>query len=113
LVDPWFSKEQAIAKEILEETWYTAKNIYFLLKWPKSPWMTNEFSYDYYVQVSWNRWEQSLEESEEWLKIIEIRNTIKELLKLCNKKEKEWVLISPWIWASVWKALTLWKIKLD
>ena len=75
--------------------------------------MSNESTYDYYATVTWERWKQSLEESEEGLEVVEVKNSIYELEKLCNQKEKEWILISPWIWASIWKALTLWKIKLN
>lgn len=111
LVDQWFSEEEAIAKEILEETWYQAEKVEFLLKWPVSPWMSNEFINYYYAKVSWKRWKQVLEQWEEGIQVIEIKNKVSELMEFCDLKEKEWYMISPIIWTAVWKALALWKIK--
>lgn len=112
LVDVWNSPEQAIAKEILEETWYTALHIEYLLRWPKSAGLTNEMTLDYYAQVSWNPGPQQLEASEVWLRVHETQNSLRDLKKFLESEEKQGKLISPGIWATVWKAFADGKIAL-
>lgn len=112
LVDTWNSPEQAIAKEILEETWYTAINIEYLLQWPKSAGITTEQTLDYYAQVTWNPWAQQLEASEQWLIVHETQNSLAELKAFLSAQEYLWKMISPGIWAVVWKALADGKISL-
>lgn len=99
---PWKTKEEIIAEEILEETWYIARSIEFVMSWPKSPGMTDEMSYDYYARVSWPRWEQNLWESED-IEVIEVEK--KDINRLLEAKQKSWVLVSPWISAMLYKLL--------
>ena len=108
LVDVWDSVEKTVSKEIKEETWYITKKIQFLMAWPKSPWFWDEYSSYFYAEVNWEKWEQELEESEIWLEVIEIKNTISDLLKLCNDKEGDWVMVSWGIWWVVWRAQAMW-----
>lgn len=108
LVDEWNTPEQTVEIEVKEETWYIAEKIMFLLKWPKSAWLTNETANYYYAEVSWDRWEQDLWQAELSLEVIEVKNTISDLLKLCLEKEKLGVLVCPSIWSVVWKAQAMW-----
>lgn len=111
LVDEGNSPKEAIAKEILEETWYTALQIEFLLKWPKSAGLTNEETLDFYVQVSWDPGPQKLEASEVWLIVHETKNSLQDLKNFLASEEKSGKVISPGIWAMVWKALADWYIR--
>lgn len=52
LVDPGMTPEEAILKEIREETGYVGEHAHFLLQGPKSAGLTNETTLDYYVAVS-------------------------------------------------------------
>lgn len=106
---PWKSNKQIMIEEIREEIWYTTNQIEFIMSWPKSAGMTDEMSYDYYAQVSWNRKEQILSESED-IEIIEVEK--QKINTLLEQKEKNWILVSPWICAILYKLLTLWKIEL-
>lgn len=112
LIDTWNTPEQAIAKEILEETWYTAINIEYLLQWPKSAGITTEQTLDYYAQVTWNPEAQQLEASEAGLIVHETQNSLAELKAFLSAQEALWKMISPGIWAVVWKALADGKISL-
>lgn len=105
LVDTWDSPEQAIAKEILEETGYVAKKVEYLFQWPKSAGLTNETTLDFYAQVEWEPEKQQLETSEQWLIVHETKNSLQDLKRFLESEEKEWKIISPGIWAAVWKAL--------
>lgn len=100
---PWKSFEEIITEEIREETWYITKNVEFIMCWPKSPWMTDEISYDYYAQVSWVRNKQQLWESES-IEVVEFEK--RDLDKVIKSKESSWVLISPWIYVVLYKLLT-------
>lgn len=113
LVDPWYSDEEAIAKEIREETGYTAQKIDFLLTGPKSAGLTNEMTTEYYAQVSWNPEAQMLEASEVWLLVRECENTLYDVKKFLASEEKLWKLITPWIWSAIGKALVDEKIALS
>jgi ADP-ribose pyrophosphatase len=112
LIDPWYSPEDAIAKEILEETGYIAQRVDYLFKWPKSAGITTEQTLDYYAQVTWNPWEQQLEESEAWLIVHETKNSLIDLKRFLEEEEKKWKYISPGIWSVIWKALVDGKISL-
>lgn len=103
------TNEQIITEEILEETGYIVKNIEFIMSWPKSPWLTDEISYDYYAQVSWTRWKQSLWDSED-IRVIEIEKN--DLESFLSHKEKSWVLVSPSIYSILYKILTTRKINI-
>lgn len=105
LVDVWNTPEEAIAKEILEETWYTAQRIEYLFHGPKSAGLTNEMTLDYYAQVSWTPDEQQLEASEIWLIIHETKNNLTDLKNFLASEEKSWKIISPGIWAGFGKAI--------
>lgn len=111
LIDDWNTPEQAIAKEILEETWYRAEQIEYLFQGPKSAGITTEQTLDYYVKVSWKAWKQQLEASEQWLIVYETHNRLSDLKKFLISEEKSGKLVSPWIWAAVGKALIDGKIK--
>ncbi len=113
LVDSWNSPEEAIIKEIREETGYIAQKIDFLLKGPKSAGLTNESTLDFYVQVSWNPHNQQLEESEQGLIVHETQNSLSALTAFLEDQEKQGKTISPGIWAGVWKALVDGKIALS
>ena len=52
LVDPGMTPEEAILKEIREETGYVSERAHFLLTGPKSAGLTNEMTLDFYVQVT-------------------------------------------------------------
>jgi 8-oxo-dGTP pyrophosphatase MutT (NUDIX family) len=54
LVDTGISPEEAILKEIREETGYIGERAHFLLTGPKSAGITNEMTLDYYVAVTGN-----------------------------------------------------------
>jgi len=110
LVDEWYSPEEAIAKEILEETWYTAQQIEYLFQWPKSAGITTEQTLDYYAQVTWNPQSQQLEASEAWLIVHETKNKLSDVKSFLESEEKAWKLISPGIWAVIWKAIVDWQI---
>ena len=112
IVDWGCTPEQAIAIEIRQETWYTAhtSNIHFLYEWPKSAGITTESSLDFYTRVYNNPWAQELEDAEVWLTIVESENTPKDLQKVLASKEKEWVLISPSVWSTLWKSIVDWYI---
>jgi 8-oxo-dGTP pyrophosphatase MutT (NUDIX family) len=111
LIDVWNTPEQAIVKEILEETWYTASSIEYLLKWPKSAGITTEQTLDYYAQVTWSPGNQQLEASEAGLIVHETSNSLAELKQFLAEQEALWKMISPGIWAVIWKALADGKIK--
>lgn len=111
LVDEENTPEQAVAKEILEETGYTALQIEYLFDWPKSAGITTEITLDYYAQVSWDAGPQRLEASEQWLIVHETQNSLAELKAFLSAQEALWKMISPGIWAVVWKALADGKIK--
>lgn len=106
---PWLSSEEIIVEEIREETWYITNYVEFIMSWPKSPWMTDEISYDYYAQVSWKRNNQQLWESES-IEVVEFDK--KDLNKILQSKEKSWILISQWIYVVLYKLLTMWKFKI-
>lgn len=110
LVDTGHTPEEAIAKEIREETGYTALRVEFLLQGPKSAGMTNETTLDYYTQVSGNPEAQQLESSEAGLLVREIPNSLQELKRFLASEEAQGKLISPGIWAAVGKALVDGKI---
>lgn len=110
LVDPWNTPQDAIAKEIKEETWYIAEKIEFLFRWPKSAGITTEQTLDYYVQVRWDAWEQELEESERWLIVHETQNDLQDLKRFLYGEEQKWKMVSPWVWSVIWKAIADWKI---
>lgn len=112
LIDTWDTPEEAITKEILQETGYIAEQIEFLFQWPKSAGITNETTLDFYAQVSWNPWLQQLEASEIWLIVHETQNSLIDLKKFLESEEKSWKHISPGIWSTIWKALVDWKISL-
>jgi 8-oxo-dGTP pyrophosphatase MutT (NUDIX family) len=90
LVDSWNTPEEAIAKEILEETWYTSKQIDFLFQWPKSAGITTEQTLDYYAQVEWEPWRQQLEASEAGLIVHETRNSLSDLKLFLKGEEDKW-----------------------
>ena len=105
LVDSGLTPEEAIIKEIREETGYHTEAVHFLLSGPKSAGLTNETTYDYYATVSGNAWPQELETSERGLIVLECQNKLRELKKFLASEEKSWKLISPWLWAGFWKAM--------
>jgi len=105
LVDEWNSPEEAIIKEILEETWYTTSQLEYLFTWPKSAGLTNEMTLDFYAQVDWEPWDQKLEPSEQWLIVHETRNSLSDLKRFLESEEKAWKKISPGIWSVIWKAI--------
>jgi len=103
---PWYTSEQIIREEIMEETWYNAKKIELLLRnAPKSPWMIWELWDTYYSQVEWERWEQRLEDFEN-IDVLEFEK--KDLIPYLKAKEKEWILISSWIFTVIWSMLARW-----
>lgn len=112
LVDVWNTPEEAIAKEILEETGYVAEHIDFLLAWPKSAGITTEQTKEYYAQVSGTPGKQMLEPSEAGLIVHETQNTSRDLDKFLAAEEKLGKLVSPGIWAAVWMSLAQGKIAL-
>lgn len=112
LVDIWNTPEEAIAKEIQEETGYTATKVEYLFQWPKSAGITNEMTLDFYAQVTWDPKAQRLEDSEVWLIVHETRNTLFDLKKFLEAEEKKGKLISPGIWSVIGKALVDGKISL-
>lgn len=112
LVDDWFSPEDAIKKEILEETGYVTKRLEYLFKWPKSAGLTDETTIDFYAQAHGNPWAQQLEDSEQWLIVHETQNSLTDLKRFLESEEKSWKLIAPGIWGMVWKALVDGKIAL-
>lgn len=105
LVDAWYSPEDAIAKEILEETGYVAWRVDYLFQWPKSAWITTEQTLDYYVRVAWEPGKQQLEASETGLIVHETPNSLSELKIFLEMQENLWKLVSPGIWAVMWKAI--------
>lgn len=113
LVDLWYSPEQAIEKEILEETWYIVEQVDYLFQWPKSAGITTEQTLDYYAQVRWTPWSQQLEASEQGLIVHETENTLSDLKKFLAQQEALWKMISPGIWAVIWKALADGKISFN
>jgi len=110
LVDPGYSPEDAIIKEILEETWYSVDQVDYLFSWPKSAGITTEQTLDYYAQVTWKPWKQQLEESEAGLTVHEAKNTLSELKTYLKHQEQLWKMISPGIWAVIGKAVADGKI---
>lgn len=110
LVDIWNTPEEAIAKEILEETGYRAEQIGFLFSGPKSAGITTEQTRDYYARVSGEPGKQMLEPSEAGLIVHETQNSLRDLKNFLKSEEKKWKLISPGIWAAVWKAVVEWYI---
>lgn len=108
LHDEWETEEQTAIKEIKEETGYTTDKIQFLLRWPKSAWLSSESSSYFYAEVSGEAWNRDLWEAELTLEVIEVKNSITALLELCNKKEEAWVIVCPDIWSAVWRAQALW-----
>lgn len=112
LVDPGMTPEEAILKEIREETGYVSQRAHFLLTWPKSAGITNEMTLDFYAQVTWNPKAQELEASEVWLIVHECQNSLADLKKFLASEEKSWKLISPGIWAGFGKAIVDGKIAL-
>ncbi len=106
---PWKTNEDIIREEIQEETWYIAKNIAFITSWPKSPWLTDEISFDYYAQVSWERWKQNLWNSED-IKVIEVVKS--DLDRFLLDKEKSGILVSQSIYAMLYKILTMKEINI-
>lgn len=102
VIDKDKSYREIICEEILEETWYTAHQISSVLEWPKSPGLTNEFSFDYYAQVQWLPQKQTLSESED-IQVIEIKK--QDLFSELHKKRQAWVLVSPWIYANIFTYL--------
>jgi 8-oxo-dGTP pyrophosphatase MutT (NUDIX family) len=113
LVDVWNSPEEAIIKEILEETGYVAWKVEYLLKWPKSPGISTEQTFDYYAQVSWDPWSQQLEASEAGLIVHETHNSLPELKKFLESQQQLWKLISPGIWGFIGKAIADGRIQLS
>lgn len=112
LVDQWYSPEDAIAKEILEETGYVAWKVDYLFQWPKSAGITTEQTLDYYAQVAWNPWQQQLEASETGMIVHETPNNLPELKNFLETQERLWKMISPGIWAVIGKAIADGKIAL-
>lgn len=112
LVDPGYDPETAIAKEIMEETGYVAKRVEYLFSGPKSAGLTNEMTLDFYAQVTWEPGAQMLEESERWLIVHETKNSFTDLKAFLEEEEKSGKVISPGIWAAVWKAIIDGKIPL-
>lgn len=95
LVDPWFTPEQAIVKEIKEETGYTVEKVQHLLSGPKSAWANNEFMHTYYASVHWDPGEQELEEWEKWLIVHEIKNDYESLEDFLLLQQTLWRYIAP------------------
>jgi len=104
---PNYSKEDIIRAEILEETWYTAMQIEFLLaNTPKSPWIISELWNTFYAQVEWERQTQDLQDNEE-IEVLEFEK--KDLNRFLASKQKEWILVSSWIYTVIWKLLADWR----
>ena len=82
-------------EEIREEIWYKTDDIKLISSWVLSPWWSNEVWYLYYVKVSWEKWKQALEESED-IEVIEVKKS--ELKTFLKQKEKEGIIISYMIW---------------
>ena len=100
---PWASKIEIIKDEIIEETWYNAQKIIELsVDSPKSPWIISELWNSYYAQVTWKRWEQNLQDNED-IKVLEFEK--KDLNKFLASKQKEWILVSTWIYSIIWQML--------
>lgn len=97
---PGKTLEEMIAEEVREETGYIASKIEFIMWGPKSPWCSDEMSYDYYVQVSWEKQPQQLWELED-IEVIECDK--KEVNLLLKSKEKSWIMVSAWIYAMLYK----------
>lgn len=112
LVDVWNTPEQAIAKEILEETWYIADQIEYLLWGPKSAGITTEQTKEYYARVSGTPGKQMLEASEAGLIVHETKNSVSDLQNFLMAQESLGKLVAPGIWAAVWMSLARGKIKL-
>lgn len=102
----WYSKEQIITEEILEETWYTATQIMHLIEnSPQSAGIISELWDTFYAKVEWKRWAQCLWDFES-IDVLEFEK--KDLNKFLNSKRKEWVLISDWIYTVIWNMLARW-----
>ena len=98
-----YSKEDIIRAEILEETGYTAQQIELLLEnTPKSPGIISELGNTYYAQVIWERQNQDLQDNEE-IEVLEFEK--QDLNKFLESKQKQWILISSWIYTVIWKLL--------
>lgn len=107
LCDKDISNENIIREEILEETWYTIKQIELIIKEsPKSPGIMSEIANTYYAQVEWIRWKQRLGDAEE-IEVLEFPKI--DLIKYLESKQKEWILVSSWIYSIIWKMLAEWK----
>jgi hypothetical protein len=95
-----YSKENIIRAEILEETWYTAKQIQLLMEnTPESPWIISELWTTYYAQVTWEKWTQKLEDSES-IEVLEFEK--QDLNQFLDSKRKEWILVSTGIYSVLW-----------
>lgn len=98
--------EDIIKEEIIEETWYIAKNIEHIIKnSPKSPGIINEIANWYYAQVEWKRWRQKLWESED-IKVLEFPK--QDIIKFLESKEKEGILVSSGIYSIIGRMMLNW-----
>lgn len=99
----WATKEDIIKAEILEETGYTAQHIELIIQnSPKSPWIISELWNNYYAQVIWEAWFQDLQDNEE-IKVLEFEKN--DLNRFLKSKQKEWILVSSWIYTVIWGLL--------
>ena len=98
-----YSKEDIIRAEILEETGYTAEQIQLIMEnSPKSPGIISELGNTYYAQVIWERANQDLQDNEE-IKVLEFEK--QDLNRFLASKQKEWILVSTWIYSVIWNML--------
>jgi 8-oxo-dGTP pyrophosphatase MutT (NUDIX family) len=100
----WYSKEDIIKAEILEETGYTAQQIQLLIEnSPKSPGIISELNSSYYAQVTWERWQQNLQDNEA-IEVLEFEK--QDLNKFLDSKKKEWILVSSEIYTIIWAMMS-------
>jgi len=100
--DEWDTPEEAISKEIIEETGYNIEKIIHIQSWPKLSGLTNAFLHSFYAQVSWNPWEQTLESGEQSLIVHEVRNDYKSLIQFMSKMRADWKEVCPSVLESFW-----------
>lgn len=89
----WLSPEDHLREEVMEETWYTQiDDINFIWEVSGSAGLTSETALLYTVDVSWERWDQSLEESED-ISVVEV--AMSGVRQLVRESLEAGVLVDP------------------
>jgi len=84
------SSEQTFREEVAEEAWYKkVDRVEFVTKSSTDSWWTDQIVDLYYGYVSWEKWEQDLDQSED-INVLEVK--IDDFDRFFTEKMSQWII---------------------